>query len=288
MNVPNYAKLFRLSMFRFCLVPDSLAAGRGVISPHSPFTALNMQLVFLWLSDEKNKRCCNRCHRDHISGITRREAKSTDQQQILQMLCASIPRRNARYPVGIFTLCWFSLEAWMFCMCGHWSGGVYLLGLVMPEASLSVLLARALEARAVDCDKERRENEWNLLIWNVVSIRKEILHYSQFSATVMEYEQTYNKVCTKPQFRVTLWNNKHPRWQVWLCSLPLFFKNGKLSGKVCSLARVCQCFLLMAKSKMTHSSGFTFPHEEHLLPVAFWKDGHQMEKHYFTFFTRPK
>lgn len=161
----------------------------------------------------------------------------------------------------------------MFWMCGHWSGGVYLLGLVMPEASLSVLLARALEARAVDCDKERRENEWNLLIWNVVSIRKEILHYSQFSATVMEYEQTYNKVCTKPQFRVTLWNNKHSQWQVWLCSLPLFFKNGKLSGKVCSLARVCQCFLLMAKSKMTHSSGFTFPHEEHLLPVAFWKDG---------------
>lgn len=44
-------------------------------------------------------------------------------------------------------------------MCGRWSGGVYLLGLVMPEASLSVLLARALEARAVDCDKERRENE---------------------------------------------------------------------------------------------------------------------------------
>lgn len=60
---------------------------------------------------------------------------------------------------GIFTLCWFSLEAWMFFMCGHWSGGVYLLGLVMPEASLSVLLARALEVRAVDCDKERRENE---------------------------------------------------------------------------------------------------------------------------------
>lgn len=249
-----------------------------------------MQLVFLWLSDEKNKRCCNRCHRDHISGITRREAKSTDQQQILQTLCASIPRRNARYPVGIFTLLWFSLEAWMFCMCGHWSGGVYLLGLVMPEASLSVLLARALEVRAVDCDKERRENEWNLLIWNVVSIRKEILHYSQFSATVMEYEQAYNKVCTKPQFRVTLWNNKHPRWQVWLCSLPLFFKKRQLIRESLQFSSRLPVFPFNGQIQndtfeRIHFSPRGTPAAS---SVAFWKDGRQMEKHYFTFFMRPK
>lgn len=267
MNVPNYAKLFRLSMFRFCLVPDSLAAGRGVISPHSPFTALNMQLVFLWLSDEKNKRCCNRCHRDHISGITRREAKSTDQQQILQTLCASIPRRNARYPVGIFTLLWFSLEAWMFCMCGHWSGGVYLLGLVMPEASLSVLLARALEVRAVDCDKERRENEWNLLIWKSALGKKYCITHNSLPQLWSTSKHTIKSAQNHSLgLRCEIISILGGRSGYAVC--PYSSKNGKLSGKVCSLARVCQCFLLMAKSKMTHSSGFTFPHEEHLLQFS--------------------
>lgn len=38
-------------------------------------------------------------------------------------------------------------------------GAVYLLGLVMPDPSLSVLLVRALADLAVNGDKDRRTNE---------------------------------------------------------------------------------------------------------------------------------
>lgn len=41
------------------------------------------------------------------------------------------------------------------------SSAVYLLGLVMPDASLSVLLARALADLTVIGDKNRRTNQFN-------------------------------------------------------------------------------------------------------------------------------
>lgn len=43
------------------------------------------------------------------------------------------------------------------------SSAVYLLGLVMPDASLSVLLARALADLTVNGDKNRRKHQLNQL-----------------------------------------------------------------------------------------------------------------------------